>query len=78
MANPASAPKKRRKSVNFKHLTVMVTALALLVIAEGASSWSASQPMVTKNEVNVPGNIQILCEKDVLSVSLKMLTLKRY
>ena len=57
--------------MTFKPLTVLVTALALLIIPEGSRSWGTSEPMATKKEVDVPGNMQIVYKEDLLSVSLK-------
>ena len=77
MGNPASAVQKRRKGITFKPLTAVVTALALLIIAEGARSWSASEPMATKKEVDVPGNIQIVYKENLLSLSLRNADLEK-
>jgi hypothetical protein len=48
----------------------------LLIIGEEAGSLSASGPVETKKEVNLPSNMQIVFEEDLLSVSLKDAELK--
>ncbi len=71
MKNPVSGFQKGRRRLTFPSLRVVVIVLTLLIIVDQAKSLSASEPMTTKNEMNFPGNMQIVFEKDLLSVSLK-------
>lgn len=70
MKNPVSALQNWRSRLTFTFLTAVII-FTLLIIVDQAKSLSASEPMTTKNELNLPGNMQIVFEKDLLSVSLK-------